>query len=103
MNNKLLQNFRTEIENNISKKNTLFNISTGKAAKPDTALFLFNMESYGKKLKDEFINECSNDALRFEKTRKLVKVKSFASEKIIKKIRISTGEKNTVIQRDIWG
>lgn len=71
--------------------------------KPDTAQYLVTVEQYGKRLKDDFINKCSEDPFRFENTRKLVKVKTFATEKITRKIVVGNKVKNIVIQRDIWG
>lgn len=84
-------------------KNTLFNISTGQEAKSETAKYLLGVEKFGKKLKNEFIDECTEDMYRFENTRKLVKIRTFANEKIVKKITVGSQVKNVVIQRDIWG
>lgn len=81
----------------------LFNISTGKSAKTETANFLLNIESYGKKLKDTFIDECANNPLRFEQKKSLIKVLSFATEKIIKKVKVNGKETTITIQRDIFG
>ena len=88
---RLIDKLKTEIINNINPFSPtldiqdLFNISTGKSAKPQTAKFLLNVEIDGKLLKDKFIDECANDPLRFEKKRSLIKVWSFAKEKIVKK------------------
>lgn len=85
------------------EKKCLFNITTGKPATNETAKFLVNVEEYGKQLRDNFINECANDPMRFEQKRCLMKIKSFATEKIVKKIKISGKEKTITMHRDIFG
>ena len=104
-----IRKIKYEIINNINPfspsldANFLFNISTGKSAKPNTAKFLLSVESDGKSLKDGFINERANDPKRFEMRRSLVKVLSFASEKIVKKVKVNGKETTLIIQRDIFG
>lgn len=81
----------------------LFNLSTGRATKEDTANFLLNAFEYGELQKLQFINECNNDPTRFEKTIKQNKIQNFAVE-ATSKIQKS-GEKiiHLKMERDIFG
>ena len=52
-------------------KNKLFNVGTGQAAVEPVADFLLNAEQNGKKLRDEFIEQCDENGSRFnEKIKK---------------------------------
>lgn len=73
-------------------KDTLFNISTGKAASKEVTDFLLNVKTAGSQQKLNFISECSSTPGRFDKSIKRNKICNFASQCMTKVL--STKEKN---------
>lgn len=71
-------------------KNSLFNISTGKAASQPIADFLLNITSIGNKQKMEFISECVKEPGRFVKPIRKNKILNFASDCIKKNKEVET-------------
>ena len=67
----------------------LYNISTGLAAMDSTQLFLLNVFKNGKNERKKFIEECSQNSLRFEKPIKRQKIISFATQTGTQKITVS--------------
>lgn len=81
----------------------LFNLSTGKAASPDTAEFLLNALAMGAKQRDKFIEECKGDSNRFERPIKRNKIKSFAAENIKPKYSTAKTTDNASVERNVLG
>ena len=79
---------------NITKER-LFNISTGKAARPETENFLLNIAEIGTIARDDFIDECCNDPSRFVERIKRTKVQTFSTES--GKYRVKTAADNKMI------
>lgn len=78
--------FTEEVEKNINpfsddlNRSKLFNLSSGKAASPETTEFLLNVEVNGLKQMQTFIKECINDKDRFDRPMKKNVVKNFSVE-----------------------
>ena len=70
----------------------LYNISRGLAAMDSTQLFLLNVFKNGKNERKKFIEECSQNSLRFEKPIKRQKIISFATQTGTQKITVSDGK-----------
>lgn len=83
---KLVTRFTEELTNNINpfsenlNPSKLYNISTGKAASPETAQFLLNCYKDGMKQMKASINECKMDQTRFDRPLKRNVVKNFSAE-----------------------
>lgn len=84
--NKLVSQFQEQVDKNINpfcdeiNASNLFNLSTGKAASPETVEFLLNVTSIGQQQRDAFIEECSMDGTRFDRPIRRNKIKNFADE-----------------------
>ena len=61
-------------------KNVLFNIKTGRAASVQVEDYLLNIVRNGSESRDKFIEECLEDADRFEKSITKFKIHNFATE-----------------------
>ena len=65
--------------------NVLFNIKTGRKASTDAERYLLSVFTDGEEKRDQFIEECSEDKTRFEKSIKKSKIVNFATENFINK------------------
>lgn len=81
----------------------LFNLSTGKAASPETAEFLLNARSKGAKQRDQFVEECRGDSNRFERPIKRNKVSNFAAENIKHKYSTVKTSDDASVERNVLG
>lgn len=83
---KQVTRFIEEVTNNINpfskdlNPSKLFNLSTGKAASPETAQFLLSSYKDGMKQMKVFINECKLDQNRFDRPLKKNVLKNFTVE-----------------------
>ncbi|VVC93252.1 unnamed protein product [Leptidea sinapis] len=86
-------------------KNSLFNLSTGKAASLNVANFLLNVKSLGEEQKLKFFSECFEDSSRFVRPITRSKINNFASDCIKRSVKSTTGDKKTLLkmERDIFG
>ena len=85
-------------------KNTLYNIGTGKSASKETTEFLLSLVKTGSDLREKFLNECISNPKRFEESISRRKIKNFATEAGIHKIR-GPDQKVVAVSmvRDIFG
>lgn len=81
----------------------LFNLSSGKAASSETAEFLLNVLSIGKKQRDEFINHCVADRHRFNKPIKRNVVKTFATENAKREKSAKKISDDVDVERNVLG
>lgn len=84
-------------------RNELFNLSTGKAATPDTADFLLNIKSVGAKQRDKFIEECAVDSSRFDRPIKRNALKNFAIENQKHKKCLAKKNYDSSVERNVFG
>ena len=86
LSSKQLHNFIENIKNNINPfskeidKENLYNISSGQAVNINVSNFLLSLEKVGDEQRQAFIEECSKDAYRFEKSFKRNKILNFTSD-----------------------
>ena len=66
-------------------KDVLFNIKTGRKASPDAEKYLLSVISEGERRRDEFMKECQDNPVRFEKSISKTKIVNFATESFNKK------------------
>ena len=64
----------------LTDENYLFNIATGKAAHEETATFLLDVMETGRKERDQFIEDCVKDSVRFSRLINGQKIKNVASQ-----------------------
>ena len=82
----------------------LYNIGTGLAAMDSTQNFLLNVFKNGENERKKFLEECSQDSRRFEKTIKKQKIISFATETGKQNIAASDGKVlSACLMRDLFG
>ncbi|XP_053595716.1 uncharacterized protein LOC128667953 [Microplitis demolitor] len=81
----------------------LFNISSGKAAAQAVQDYLVNIEEDGKKLREQFITECSELPDRFEKSIPRVKIMNFSNETVKKSVKSGNKVQEIQMQRDLFG
>ncbi|KAL4702648.1 hypothetical protein ACJJTC_016455 [Scirpophaga incertulas] len=81
----------------------LFNISSGKAAAQAVQDYLVNIEEDGKKLREQFITECSESPDRFEKSIPRVKIMNFSNETVKKSVKSGNKVQEIKMQRDLFG
>lgn len=83
-------------------KDSLFNLSTGKAASLNVTNYLLNVKSLGEEQKLKNFSECFEDSSRFVRRITRNKIHNFASDCVKKS---TTGDKKTLIkmERDIFG
>jgi hypothetical protein len=104
-----LQNLIAHMKQNVnpfSKDNdkyNLYNISTGQAVSEDIGHFLLNVEKLGNEQREQFINERSEDAERFERPIKRNKILNFATAVPKQKISVSGKLIAVQMQRDLFG
>lgn len=86
-------------------KDSLFNLSTGKAASSNVTNFLLYVNSLGQEQKLKFFSDCFEDSTRFVRPITRNKIHNFASDCAKKSIKSATGDKKTLIkmERDIFG
>ena len=78
-----------DINNDRSK---LYNLATGKSVQTETEEFLLNVNTIGRKRREQFIQECIADPKRFEKRIEKVKLHTFATEVGRKRISNKDGK-----------
>lgn len=76
-------------------KDSLFNLSTGKAASSNVTDYLLNVKSLGQEQKLNFFSECFEDSTRFVRSITRNKINNFALNCIKKSIKSTTGDKKT--------
>lgn len=86
-------------------KDSLFNLSTGKAASLNVTDYLLNVKSLGKEQKLKFISECFENSTRFVRPIPRNKMYNFASDCVKKSFKSTIGDQKTLIkmERDIFG
>lgn len=86
-------------------KDSLFNLSTGKAASSTSTDYLLNVKSLGEEQKSKFFSECFEDSTRFVRPIPRNKMYNFASDCVKKSIKNTIGDQKTLIkmERDIFG
>ncbi|EFX78456.1 hypothetical protein DAPPUDRAFT_105253 [Daphnia pulex] len=83
--------------------NTLHNLSTGRAAKTATQIFLIGVPKMRTQAMNNFIRCCTEDPTAFEKPIKRQKVFTFAEEGVKETKRINGKVKEIQMQRDMCG
>lgn len=81
----------------------MFNISTGKATKEETARFLLDIFPIGKTQMEEFMDCCAKSGKHFDKPLKKNKLKNFATEDRQEKARKPSQLSESKHDRDIMG
>ena len=82
----------------------LVNISTARKASEETSHFLLNWMSIGEKMRDHFIENCSNDPESFDKPIPRQKLHTFASQGVrVQKKRADGKLKELRMERDLFG
>lgn len=90
-----LENVITNIKQNINlfshdlEESLLYNISTGLAVQDNIEQFLLNVEKRGNEQREQFLEECSEDAERFESTIKNNRIVTFVDAVPKKRISMS--------------
>lgn len=84
-------------------ENSLFHISTGRAADENVADFLLNVEKKGEELRNTFINECALDKDRFDRSLKMNNIMNFTSLQTKKKMKVAGKLLEVRLQRDLFG
>ena len=87
---------------NLDNEN-LYNIATSKPVSPEIADYLLNIEENGEALRNQFINECSEDKSRFDKPIKKNRVFNFAEAPKKKKLTLGNKVVELRMQRDLFG
>lgn len=83
--------------------NELFNLSSGKAAAPETADFLANVMSIGVRQRDNFIEECCVDSARFNRPIKRNAIKTFSAENVKTKKSTTRKMDDASLERNVLG
>ncbi|CAG5017443.1 unnamed protein product [Parnassius apollo] len=83
---------------------SLYNISTGKAASMNVANWLLNIKPLGLEQKFNFFSECFEDSKRFVRPIKRDKIYNFASDCVKRSVKSTVGDKTIIkMERDIFG
>ena len=81
----------------------LFNITSGKSTNDQVVSFLLNLETIGRKAREKFIEEYSEDTTRFEKPIKRKKICTFAIGNTTFKLQGKDKEIIATSMRDLFG